>query len=345
MRTISTYVNVLRNGVKITTLTKISTPTIRMDSNSMINSSLSGTFKHDDGFEWLTDELEPIIEIDGIPKKCGIFIPTTVNISTTDGIKTIDIEAYDRCWLVYSTTTDRIVHFDSGENYVDTITSLLAQCGISKIISKPSDFVFSSDREDWEFGTDYLTIVNALLDEINYKPLWFNSEGYAVLEPEPLTQSENVARTYNHDNIMDLVVDRSNLEVDLFESPNVFVCICQNPDKSEPLISTAINDNPASPLSTVRRGREIMKSYKIDNIPNQDALNDYARLICLENMLIGEKGEITTLIIPNVGVDDIVAVVYPGMDGLYKEIAYEMQLDSGGTMIHHLERLVGEIGT
>ena len=343
IRTVNVRFKVLRNGADFTELYPVDTPTLRMDATSAINSSLTGKFIRNNEVDWLTDTIKPELEIDGVTYNCGIYIPATIETARSDGYSTVEIEAYDRCWLVKSTTAPNIKHFPQGANYVSTVEGLLTESGIALISSVPLAQTLRCDREDWDLGTDYLEIVNQLLDEINYKPLYFNSEGVAILEPELLSTADNVKRSYSIKNIEELVWDEANLEVDLFDAANVFVVSCKNIDLGNVMIATATNNNPLSPLSIDRRGRRIYKFLTVDNIASQAALNDYAKLVCQDNMFIGETAQIITALLPNCGVNDIVAVNHTDIDGLFRETQWEMELIPGGKMTHSLERVVGSL--
>ena len=42
-----------------------------------------------------------------------------------------------------------------------------------------------------------------------------------------------------------------------------------NPDYDVPMIATAVNDTPTSIMSTVQRGRRIVRVDKINNLPDE----------------------------------------------------------------------------
>lgn len=343
-RNIDVYVYAVKNGMRLKELVIYQAPTIKADSNSELKSSFTGTFVYDPEIDWLSTEIMPMVVIDGIEHPLGIYVPTTITTNRNEGIETVDIEAYDRCWLVKTTTAPLRQHFAKDSAYLTAITSLLVQSNAGLIFSTPCSDVFRNDREDWEAGTDFLTIANELLDEINYKQLWFNSEGLAMVEPEKMVDASNIVRCYDTDNINDVIKDDSSIEIDLFDAPNVFICVCQDPDNSASQLRAVVeNDNASSPLSTVRREKKIYQYIKVNNIASQTALNDYAKLVCQDNMLVGELVKLNTGIIPNCGVDEIVSVVHPQISGVFRETGWEITLEAGGTMRHTLERVVGTI--
>lgn len=335
MRNINTKLYVLRDSVPYTELELVSAPTIRASADGEIKTSLSAEVIPNDDINWLTDELKPVIEIDGTEYAYGIFAPTTYTVSN-DGVEsTITIEAYDRCWWLKVKKADRIIHLSQGANYVSTILGLLTECGVALVSAIPSDLTLATAREDWEIGTDYLTIVNTLLGEISYNPIWFNAEGFAVLEPKQQLNGGTVSRSYNFRNIKSLCAG-FNTTMDFFNAPNVFLCVCSNPDHSV-WTATVKNDNPVSPLSIPRRGREIIEYVKVDNIASEAELENYAANLAYQKMLIYQTVEITTGLLIGMGINEVVSIVHSEFHGLAREVEWTVTLEPNGEMTHVLE--------
>lgn len=337
-RTVEVRVDVIRSGAVLTQLRPDGAPRIRMRSGAAIKSSFSGSFAPNDKIDWLRDELRPVLIVDGVEHPLGIYAPATVRPSCSGGIRRVRVEAYDRCWRVQSTRSDSLVHLAAGTNYIDAIKSLLAQSGIALVLATPTTATLREAREDWEVGESTLTIVGQLLEEINYGPLWFNAQGYAVLAPRREVSAENIARTYDAGSIRSLMLDEVSASMDLYNAPNVFICVCSLPDRV--MVATAENNNGASPLSIVRRGRRIAKTYKVRNIASQADLEEYARLLCQDAALLGSTVTIQTALQPPAAPGDIVALVHPEMEGLCRETEWQMELKPGGTMTHKLEKVV-----
>jgi len=335
-RTLDVRVDVIRNGVKYSELNPIGSVSIQMNGTAKIKSSLSGTFLPNPDVDWFSDAIMPVAIVNGEEQKLGVFIPTTVSKSRSDDILRISIEGYDRCWQVQNTKTETILSLASGVNYITAIESLLLQCGIALAVKTPTTATLTSIREDWDIGTDYLTIINQLLDEINYNPLWFDNYGYAVLEPSRLLDVSDIERTYDYDDVETLMFPTSTAKLDLFSVPNVFLCVCSNADKTTVMKATAVNNNSYSPFSVQRRGKRIMSMTRVDNIASQTELENYAQILCTESMFAGQKIEISTAIRTDCGVNDIVALKHPDADGLCIETGWRIDLMTGGTMTHTL---------
>lgn len=358
MRTIDFAYHVLRNNAF---LGYLHTPmdrgnVLRMDDSGEIKMSLSGTFSplvtDVDGrqveADFLRDEIQPVLIIDRSEHPLGVFSVAKATPTEINGVNSLEIEAFDRCWKARDHYTETWMHFSAGTNYITAIEGLLIEAGITVILATPTDAVLAEAREDWEIGTSYLTIVNQLLGEINYNQLWFTPEGNAVLEPASVPTAENIEHTMSDmpEELLDgaVKIDRMlpsiSRETDVYSAPNVFLCICSNPDKSGPMVAKAENTNQQSPLSIPRRGRRIIKVERVNNIASQAELQAYADRLRNESMIGGETIRVTTALQPGYGVADVVAIKYGDLNAICIERAFSMELSVGGKMTHELERVV-----
>lgn len=333
MREIEVRVDVLRQNVKVTELECVSAPSVQISASAEIKGTMSGEFRFNAAVDWLSDEINPVVIIDGFEHSFGIFAPATYEIDYED--KTVHVEAYDRCWNLKTMTSSRIIHFDAGDNYIDSIISLLAESGISLVNAYPSELAFASDREDWDLGTDYLTIVNTLLDEISYNALWFNEQGYAVLNPKSELDGE-IVRTYDFSDVLSYAKNVV-ATVDMFDVPNVYIAICDNADIGTVWTATAENRNPVSPTSIVRRGKRITAVVKVDNIASEPELQNYANFLAFRQMLLGESVNVTTGLLEYSGINETVALSHPNISGVCRETGWTATLQAGGEMSHILE--------
>lgn len=355
---------VMHNDIEYAELYAKGGPTLRMQSSGEIKTSLQGTFfpvardlrGNDVVIDWLSDEIKPVLIRDGEEKPLGVLMPASVTPKENKGEEILEVQAFDRCWRVRDNKAEGALYLSAGTAYLDAVEQLLTASGIATIIKTPSAAVLSEDRQDWETGTSYLKIVNDLLKEINYKQLWFNQYGFAILEPASTPTAENIQHIFTNQkpdpqNPKEVAAIRLlpqiSRKTDIYQAPNVFLCICSNADKSNGMKATAENNNPQSPLSTMRRGRRIVKEVKVDNIESQAALQAYADRLLYESMTTGEVINVDTALQSGFGVDDVTAIHYDSREstlGICVEKAWTMNLAPGGTMSHELERVVVNIG-
>ena len=322
-----------------------SAPTIRMDDGGEIKTSLSGSFADPgDAVSWLSDHIRPEMILDGVTYPLGIFLAASVRTQADDTRKYVSIEAYDQCWILRDTKTESLQYFASGTKYLAAVQSLLTDAGISLVNATPSDAVLAEAREDWDIGTSYLEIINQLLSEINYNPIWFDQNGMAILEPASTPSAANIEHTLDDTNVESLLLPKISSELDAYQAPNVFVVVCSNADKTSGMVASAENTNPQSPLSIARRGRRIVTVEQVDNIADQTELQAYANRLRNASMISGEAIEVTTGLLPGFGVADVVALRYGDLFTTCIEHSWSMQLQVGGSMRHSLEKVVINIG-
>ena len=367
LRQVSFRYNLLRAGAFYARLRAVedTAPHVRMQDDAQIKMSFSGTFSpvaaDVDGrpmeINWLTDEIQPVMIVNGLPYPLGVFIPTTQSVSA-ETVSRVSIQAYDRCQRVLDTNSALPVYWPRGTLYLDAVEQLLSAAGITTVFTTPNEAAFAEPREDWPAGTPYLTIVNDLLAEINYKTLFFDANGAAVLEPASIPEASQIRHTLDDADPETLVVLPITRTNDVFSAPNKFIVFCANPDKSENMIAVAVNDNPQSPISTVRRGREIVRVSTVDNIASQAELQAYAERLRNDSLLTGETVSVSTGLIPGWEVGDAVAlhqrprawiehtkrgkrlVTDPGFNAIGVSRSYDMELRPGGKMRHTIERVV-----
>ncbi len=350
MRKIGFRYNLLRGGAYYAQLRALdsSPPRIRMDDGGEIKTGFSGTFApyaRDAAWRlqevnWLTDEIQPVIVIDGAEHPLGVFAVATPTEEEVDGLRSVRVECYDRGWLVRDTRTETLLYWRRGTPVLDAVEQLLTAAGIRAIFKTPSAAVFQEDREDWDVGTSHLTIANQLLSEINYNPLWFNAFGAAILGPVTVPDASTIAHRFDTRDKSTRVLPGISRTTDVYAAPNVFLCTCAHPDKDELMLAVAENANPQSPLSTVRRGRRIVQKIAVDNINSPEDLQAYANRLRNESMITGESIQLSTGLLPGFGVGDVVALRYGELSALCIEHGYDMELAVGGRMTHRLEKVV-----
>lgn len=338
-RTVSFHYKVLRNNSDYSELHAIGAPTVRMEISGEIKTALSGEFVTNDAIDWLTDEIEPVLIIDGIEHPLGIYAAATKADAENETTKSVKIEAYDRCWRLRDTKTETRLYFSAATTYKSAIETLLATCGIALYQFTPTTDTLGVSRE-WEIGTSYLTIVNELLAEINYGQIYFSAEGIAVLQPEPEISAENITHTLDSTNVNSLLLPQIERELDIYNTPNVFIAICSSADRANPMVATATNENPQSPLSIMRRGRRIVSVERVNNIASQSALQEYVNIKRNKSMMAGEIVNVKTGLLPGFSAQEVVGLIYGDYMGICREKGWTMELQAGGTMTHELEKVV-----
>lgn len=342
MRRVDYRFQVLRNGVPYAELAAIGTPTIKMQSTAAIARSLSGEFAKPLDWEpnFLRDEIRPQMQLDGQWFSLGVFIASSVSETWSNGVGHLRIEAMDRTLLVKQVSTEGLLHLSAGTPYTTAVTQLLAAAGITSVLTDASDDALTTDREDWDEGTAYLNIANALLDEMAYDPLWFDGDGVARLTRYSEPTASNVEHIYQS-GANAYIASTCTLTQDIYNPTNVFKAVVSNPDLPEPLTATAVNESVSSPISTVNLGRRILAPIaRMDNIASQTALQMYVERLRFESQLADETVTFTTANTPDHGYKDILALEHERLSGIYQETEWTMQLSYSGQMTHKAKRII-----
>ena len=319
---------VLRNGAVHTSLYS-NDASISADKDAEIKTSLSGSFCKNDAVNFLTDWIRPYMVINGERKNLGMFLATTPEEDNGE----LEIEAYDKGIILKQNATENRLHIYRDTRYIDNIKNLLAQNGITECIMDFSDAVLLADREDWEIGTSYLTIINDLLSEINFNSIWFDGEGVARIERAKSLNTNRIKHFYKADELSFIRPDYTKTN-DTFSSYNVFIATVDNPDYEETLIATAINDDPTSPISTSALGRRIVAPVEsLNNIASQLELQEYVNSKMLNSKLTTDTVSFSTAL--NVHeMFEYVATDHSEISGIHQEQSWEMALDESDTMTH-----------
>lgn len=317
---------------------------VSMNALADIKRTARFNIKDDNTIDWLNDRIQPFIMFkmpDGgwAEWSQGIFLLSTPVRVEKNGEVYREVEAYDGLQVLKDDKFDSRYYITLGTNYVSAIISILNSAGISKYNLEQTTASLQTTRE-WEPGTEKLTIINELLQEIAYTQLWVDEYGFYTAAKYRLP-SERAADYSYKDNEMSVTYNEMSEELDLFSIPNKWVVIKSNAESS-PLVSTYTNSNPDSITSTVSRGRNIVDYRTIDNIADQASLDDYTRNLAYESSQVYGHVAFETAIMPMHSYNDCLEVVYSslGIDGKYIETSWSMQLVAGSRMRHDVRKVV-----
>lgn len=332
--------DVIRQGVVWGTAESLGGCTVSLDTARKIQRIFSGGLLLPEGMRRLHDRLRPVMILEGKEYPLGEFLLTTVEKRREGKQIFYYCEGYDPSVFVFRTRLEEKLFLPAGQAYSDILSALLVRCGVDKVIMEPVEYVLATDREDWEVGTPVLDVINDLLDEIGYRPLYFDAAGQARIRPYQAVQAKNIDHTYGPGQPMGygLVQENYVQEDDLFESYNVFLVQCENPDIKEMMQAVSVNDDPDSALSTMQIGRVMAPPVKVKNIPNQKALQQYADNLKWKAMTATETTVIKTALNPVHESGEVVALEGDLSPGIYEESGWVMKLLPGGVMQHTLRR-------
>ncbi len=311
---------------------------VQFIESSELKMSLRGRFfGWPDDIDFLTDRLRPVVTVNGADHPVGIYVISTETENRSDGLVTREIEGYSMLYLAQQKKLESRIHLSAGSNYITEILGLLAGCGISGFESVPAAYVLSADREDWEIGTPILTIVNELLEEINYRPAWVDLRGAVRLTPYEVPSVETIAHTYSEGEYSMIEAGYSRT-TDRYGKSNVFRVVCDSPDLDEPMVAIAENNAEGSPFAISRLGR-ILYTENVDGTPSQDALQARADRLRDQSMQVTEEAEYYTAPVPEHNAYDTVALAVGELSGIYTETEWRLPVAPGASMYHKARRV------
>lgn len=341
MPNVSSRFVISRKGVDFSTLQAIDggNPSIRMVSTAEVKMVLDGTFLLNPRLNVMQDHIKPFLTIDGISYQVGEFVITDEVTNTVEGRRReTEITAYDLTYLAkLSKIEDRIL-IPKGTLYTDAIRDQIVTSGITNFIVEPKADTLLSDRSDWEPGTSRLTIINDLLSEINYNSLWMDLAGTVRGTPYRAASSKNINIEYRN-NQYSLLYPEDSSTVDIFDRPNVFIAVVENPDLPGNMRAVSVNDDPSIDFSTVNRGR-IAEYEKLDNIASQAELQAYVDNKKLKSLMATQEIEFSTAANPIHSAFDVIGLYKDDITGIYEETEWSMQFQPGEPMTHKARRTV-----
>lgn len=297
------------------------------------------------GIDYLSDRIRPHVRLhmspwgadDYVEFPQGVFLLSTPTRVLSAGSRiTREVEAYDQLQVFSDDLVDARYTVAAAANVVTAITTLLG--GIAASV-EPSTSVLAVAKE-WEPGTSKLRIINDLLDMINYNSLSFDENGLAVVSAYRAPNERAEEYEYAADAV-GMMLPETEQELDVFAIANKWILVVSEPDAA-PIVSTLTNTDPASPLSTVRRGRTITDFRLEQDAVDQATLDAKAERLAFEASQIYEAISFTTGIMPIHGGNDVYRIRNDqlAVNAKYTEQSWAMPLQPGANMKHRARRVV-----
>ena len=284
-------------------------------------------------FDLFKDRLRPVIEIGGDEITLGDFVVIASPTTIINGREYYNVEAYDETMILKQAKCLERKYIPANTLYIEAITELLLECGLSNIVHDECDLRTTIDRE-FETGTAYLQIINALLEEIAFAPVHAGGDGAIHLQRKTVKYSADYTYTERNSTI----IDKITKSTDLYNIPNVLIGYVSNPDIEKPLKYTRTNSDPSSKTSTWSRGYNVVSAYELSDCPNIETLKAIIDQKYFESTQATEKIELETMPDGPHEYNTYVSCSSDGAESLFEEVAWTLSF--GGTLTHTLERKV-----
>ncbi len=325
------------------TLKNVISCSIDYKSLAEIKRTATIQLQEDSDIDYLNDKIQPFMMIKNGEKwlkwSLGIFMLNSPTRNDSKGVVIRDIKAYDMSQILVQDKVTNRYPIKKNTNYITAISDVLLSAGVTKVKLTNTSKTLQTDRE-FPIGTTKLSIINSLLEEINYTSVTVDEVGYFVSNPYISPSDRLVDYEYKTD-ATSIIFNGLTETLDLFNVPNQFVAVLSNPEQ-EVLKSIYINDNPKSVTSIASRERVITDYRKVNNIADQQELDTYIKMIAENASNVYGYAEFETAIMPHHGCLNCIQLDYTSMDikDKYIETNWSMQLKEGARMKHKVRRVV-----
>lgn len=228
------------------------------------------------------------------------------------------------------------VVFVKGTPYHDVLSYFIIKSGYTKVNIEATDSVLRSDRV-FDDTKNRLEWFNEVAKEINYTPLEADENGYFVSRKYRQPTLSNVKHIYRVDK-NSIISGEIETEEDFWNTYNVIKCVHSNPSTSL-LVSIARNDDPSDPFSTYAIG-EVPLTVKVDHVADKQELDGLATKMLFEQRQITQDVVFHSLINPVHGLNDVIQLFSPNLEGVFLENSWTIPLKAGSLMTHKMRRLV-----
>lgn len=162
-------------------------------------------------------------------------------------------------------------------NIMDNAYNIVRENLRAPVVKATSDKTLSFDFVANTNDT-WVSFVTDLISNAKFE-LGLDELGRVIFEPKRDMESLQAVWTYNDDNSSILEASVS-LDHDLYGIPNVVEVVYSK--TGDYFTSRVVNDDPNSPISTVKRGREIIKRVTdpdLNGLASQNQIDEYAELL------------------------------------------------------------------
>lgn len=297
-------------------------------------------------FDTLTEKFRPYVTLANGDTWCmGTFLLASdkTPVLVEAGRSSRALTGYDRLLeLEEGKVVDRLV-IPTSTVVTTYVISVLVGLGFSINRVSTSGLTLPAPLE-FPPGATILSMLNALLSAIGFRSLYMDELGQPVVEPYVDPASAPVLWAYAPGPNA-VIRPGADLSLDLFNVPNRWVAYVSEPDRPV-LTASYINSNPASPTSTVNRGRQIVDVVQLSQAQgdappvNQATLDAKVLQMAQEASQVYSDVEFTTGMMPFHGTGEVFTLDTGSGPIRYREHKWSMDLEVGGLMQHTFRRVV-----
>lgn len=223
---------------------------------------------------WMRSRFRPWAWSNGVRWPLGVFIPASPTAKYSETGKLWEMSCIDKTSVLDEDKVLRSYSVAKGTVATDVVRTLIESVGETRVALTPSTKTVRALMV-WEPGTSILTIINDLLDHINYEHLWADGTGQFRAEPyiDPRERPVTAEFLEGESSIHSPRFDRTQ---DVTGVPNRVVLVTSGTSEAPALVSVATNTNEDSPYSFQSRGRWVTQTYTGVEAADQATLDSLA---------------------------------------------------------------------
>lgn len=268
------YLRVARDGT-IETIDGITGGRIDEDAGTAIKSS--GELDIVRWIDFADDEIQIVVHATEGEHTEKVTLGTFL-VATPSWRRGISDEArvvlYSRLQILAEDCVESTYSLNAGTNVIAAAKAIVESAGLSCLTA--SHTATLRQAMVWKVGTPKLTIVNELLERAGLPSANVDPFGRVVFRVD----FEVEATTYTFSPGVDSIITQDfDDEHDWFRAPNVVLVVPSDAEESDLVTAIAINDDPASRLSTIARGRRIVHVATVPDLDSQAALQEHANTL------------------------------------------------------------------
>ena len=310
--------------------------------DASIQRSASLTLVESGDIDFASDRLRPYMMLHTdkgmLTYPLGLFLMSSPTRRPSGGSIQRMVECYDKTQILEDDKfTERYV-VQKQTAYTAAVAAIIASAGITQTDIEHSSSETETDIE-FSIGTSKLSACNALLDAINYYPVYADSYGRIAVKPYILPYNRSIDAVFDTGELS-ITASGAQEDMDMFNVPNKIVRYLENAERGY-LISSIQDDNPESKLSTVSRGRTIVDIAAVSDVADQGALDTMVARLLAERQIY-QTLSFETLNMPNHEYADCLYIDNKeiNVSGKFIETAWQMDLSVGGRMRHTCRKAV-----
>lgn len=224
--------------------------------------------------------IRPVMLVEGLPEiPLGVYVITAAPESWSNTGRTYSLELHDKSTVLDQDAIEVTFTASDSVPVLQIVQDVIESAGERIDVDASVSLTLTQPRV-WEAGTSKLTIVNDLLETLNYQALWVDGVGNFRATPVVRPAQRSIRYTVLNDDTGQALVreltdgDESiyqpewERDRDTYDVPNKVIAVAAGSGEAAPLSGTVTNEDPDSEFSYPKRGRWIVRILEGVEVPD-----------------------------------------------------------------------------